>query len=79
MGPQCGGQSSLNPMTGIWDFVQQSHNFIAPGQRRAGPVFAMTGTGLAIPGPSFREGDKLSQGWILPRFGGPLGRERMRR
>jgi hypothetical protein len=28
MGPQCGGPLSSNSMTGIWDFVQQSHNFI---------------------------------------------------
>ena len=29
MGPQCGGKCQLNLMPGIWDFVQQSHNFIA--------------------------------------------------
>jgi hypothetical protein len=34
MGLHCGERTSLNPglnpMTGIWDFVQQSHNFMAP-------------------------------------------------
>jgi hypothetical protein len=36
MGPHCGGDTAemprktqANPMTGISDFVQQSHNFIA--------------------------------------------------
>jgi hypothetical protein len=29
MGPECGGELKLSQMTGIWDFVQQGHNFIA--------------------------------------------------
>ena len=29
IGPQCGGDAQAIHMTGISDFVQQSHNFIA--------------------------------------------------